>query len=138
MADVIDIDLTPAAAARVAAIADRQGKPAILRLAVDGGGCAGFQYRFELADDVADDDVLAERDGVKLVVDTISLDLVRGSAVDFVENLGGAAFQVNNPPPEIWNTQIIISTIQEGSNAILDGLKLKFEKNKKPMKRGTT
>ena len=97
MTEVIDIDLTPAAAARVAAIADRQGKPAILRLAVDGGGCAGFQYRFELADDVAEDDVLAERDGVKLVVDTISLDLVRGSAVDFVENLGGAAFQVNNP-----------------------------------------
>ena len=84
MTEVIDIDLTPAAAARVAAIADRQGKPAILRLAVDGGGCAGFQYRFELADDVAEDDVLAERDGVKLVVDTISLDLVRGSAVDFV------------------------------------------------------
>lgn len=97
MTDVIDIDLTPSAAARVAAIADRQGKPAILRLAVDGGGCAGFQYRFELADTVADDDITAERDGVKLIVDSISMDLVRGSSVDFVENLGGAAFQVNNP-----------------------------------------
>lgn len=97
MTDAPAIDLTSSAAARVAAIADRQGKPAILRLAVDGGGCAGFQYRFELADGVTDDDVFTERDGVQLVVDTISLDLVRGSSVDFVENLGGAAFQVNNP-----------------------------------------
>jgi iron-sulfur cluster assembly accessory protein len=92
-----EIDLTPSAAKRVAAIAERQGKPAILRLAVDGGGCAGFQYRFELAEDVAEDDATAECDGVKLVVDSISLDLVRGSSVDFVENLGGAAFQVHNP-----------------------------------------
>ncbi|MBC2776991.1 iron-sulfur cluster insertion protein ErpA [Parasphingopyxis marina] len=92
-----EIDLTSSAAKRVAAIAERQGKPAILRLAVDGGGCAGFQYRFELAEGADKDDVTAERDGVTLVVDTVSLDLVRGSSVDFVENLGGAAFQVNNP-----------------------------------------
>ena len=91
------IDLTSNAAARVAAIADRQGKPAILRLAVDGGGCAGFQYKFGLADDVADDDAVAERDGVRLVVDSVSLDLVRGCAVDYVESLGGSAFQVSNP-----------------------------------------
>ncbi len=95
--DAPDIALMPEAAKRVAAIAERQGKPPMLRLAVDGGGCAGFQYRFELADSVEEDDVVAECDGVKLVVDTVSLDLVRGSAVDFVENLGGAAFQVNNP-----------------------------------------
>lgn len=91
------IDLTDAAAKRVAAIAERQNKPAILRLAVDGGGCAGFQYRFELADSIADDDIATVRDGVTLVVDTVSLDLVRGSSVDFVESLGGAAFQVKNP-----------------------------------------
>lgn len=92
-----DIALSPSAAARVAAIAARQAKPAILRLSVDGGGCAGFQYRFGLADDVAGDDVTAVRDGVTLVVDPVSLDLVRGSVVDFVESLGGAAFQVTNP-----------------------------------------
>jgi iron-sulfur cluster insertion protein len=92
-----DIALTPAAAARVAAIAERQGKPAILRLSVEGGGCAGFQYRFGLADEVAKDDLATVQDGVTLVVDEISLDLVRGSAVDFVESLGGAAFQVRNP-----------------------------------------
>lgn len=97
MASAPDIDLTPSAARRVASIAERQGKPAILRLAVDGGGCAGFQYRFELTEGVEADDTTAERDGVKLVVDSVSLDLVRGSAVDFVENLGGASFQVTNP-----------------------------------------
>ena len=91
------IDLTPSAAARVAAIAGKQGKPAILRLAVEGGGCAGFQYRFNLADMIDGDDAVATRDGVQLVVDPISLDLVRGSAVDFVESLGGAAFRVTNP-----------------------------------------
>jgi iron-sulfur cluster insertion protein len=92
-----DIALSPSAAARVAAIAARQDKPAILRLSVDGGGCAGFQYRFELAEAVAADDSVALADGVTLVVDPISLDLVRGSTVDFVESLGGAAFQVQNP-----------------------------------------
>ena len=97
MSQAADIVLTPSAAARVAAIAVRQGKPPILRLSVDGGGCAGFQYRFGLADEVASDDVEAVEGGVTLVVDPISLDLVRGSAVDFVESLGGASFQVTNP-----------------------------------------
>ncbi|HEY1144183.1 MAG TPA: iron-sulfur cluster insertion protein ErpA [Sphingomicrobium sp.] len=91
------ITLTDSAAKRVAWIAARQSKPAILRLAVDGGGCAGFTYKFELADAQADDDAVAETDGVKLIVDPISLDLVRGSAVDFVEDLGGASFRVTNP-----------------------------------------
>ena len=91
-----EIILTPSAAKRVAWIAERQSKAAVLRLAVDGGGCAGFTYKFELGDEEAEDAV-AETDGVKLVVDPVSLDLVRGSAVDFVEDLGGAAFKVTNP-----------------------------------------
>ena len=91
------IFLTDSAAKRVAAIAARQSKPAILRLAVDGGGCAGFTYKFELADVAEADDAIAETNGVTLVVDPTSLDLVRGSAVDFVEDLGGAAFKVTNP-----------------------------------------
>lgn len=97
MKRVSDILLTPAAAARVAAIAAKQGKPAILRLAVDGGGCSGFQYKFGFAEAIASDDTVAEHDGVRLVVDSISLDLVRGAAVDYVEELGGAAFRVTNP-----------------------------------------
>lgn len=92
-----DIALSPSAAARVAAIAARQAKPAILRLSVDGGGCAGFTYVFGLAEEVATDDVVAVEGGVTLVVDPVSLDLVRGSVVDFVESLGGSAFQVANP-----------------------------------------
>jgi iron-sulfur cluster assembly accessory protein len=92
-----DIILTENAAKRVAWIAERQSKPAILRLAVDGGGCAGFTYKFDLADAEESDDVVVETDGVKLVVDPISLELVKGSAVDFVEDLGGAAFRVTNP-----------------------------------------
>ena len=93
----LQITLTQNAALRVASIAARQKRPAILRLAVDGGGCAGFTYKFELADHAENDDEIAETDGVKLVVDPMSFELVKGSAVDFVEDLGGAAFRVTNP-----------------------------------------
>jgi iron-sulfur cluster insertion protein len=91
------VELTESAAARVGAIAAKQAKPAILRLSVEGGGCSGFQYKFGLADTVEDDDSVAERDGVRLVVDPMSLDLVSGAAVDYVETLGGSAFKVTNP-----------------------------------------
>lgn len=93
----MSLALTSAAAARVATIAERQAKPAILRLAVDGGGCSGFQYRFALADSVEDDDVTASQGGVQLVVDPVSFDLLDGATVDYVEDLGGAAFRVTNP-----------------------------------------
>lgn len=92
-----EISLSENAARRVAAIAARTSKPAILRLAVDGGGCAGFTYSFELAERADAQDSVAERDGVKLVVDPASLELVKGSCVDFVEDLGGASFRVTNP-----------------------------------------
>lgn len=91
------VDLTESAAARVAFIASKQGKPAILRLSVDGGGCSGFQYRFGLAETVDAEDLVSETAGVKLVVDPVSLDLLDGSAVDYVEDLGGSAFRVTNP-----------------------------------------
>ena len=95
MADALT--LTPAAAKRVQWIAERQAKPAILRLSVEGGGCSGFQYKFDLADAPESDDMVSETDGVRLLVDPVSLDLVGGSVVDFVESLGGAAFRVENP-----------------------------------------
>jgi iron-sulfur cluster assembly accessory protein len=91
------LTLTPAAARRIALIADKQARPAILRLAVEGGGCSGFQYKFDLADAPEGDDMVSETDGVRLVVDPVSLDLIAGSVVDFVESLGGAAFKVENP-----------------------------------------
>ncbi len=93
----MSITLSESAAKRVRWIAERQSKPAILRLAVDGGGCSGFQYRYGLADTVETDDIITQTDGVKLVIDPMSLELVDGSEVDFVESLGGSQFKVTNP-----------------------------------------
>ena len=90
------LTLSPSAAKRVAFIAEKQGRPPVLRLSVDGGGCAGFSYKFELGA-VEDGDSIAETDGVSLVVDDVSLALLDGSEVDYVEDLGGAAFKVTNP-----------------------------------------
>ncbi len=94
---VSDIILLPNAARRVAEIAAKLGKPAHLRLSVEGGGCSGFQYRFGLAEGIDADDIVTSEGDATLVVDPVSLDLVRGSAVDFVESLGGKSFQVTNP-----------------------------------------
>lgn len=91
------ISLAPSAAARVAIIAAKQGTPAILRLSVEGGGCSGFQYKFGLADAPEADDTVTETDGVRLVVDEVSLGLLEGSVVEYIESLGGAAFRVSNP-----------------------------------------
>lgn len=95
--DAATMTLSSSAASRVAAIAAKQGKAPLLRLAVEGGGCSGFQYRFALAESPEADDLVVERDGVCLLVDPVSLDLVAGSTVDYVESLGGAAFKVENP-----------------------------------------
>ena len=92
----MNVSLSPSAAKRVALIANKQGKPAVLRLSVDGGGCAGFTYKFELGEPEADDQVTST-DGVSLVVDPVSLELIQGSEVDYVEDLGGASFKVTNP-----------------------------------------
>lgn len=89
--------LTPAAADRIGQIAQKQGRPAILRLSVEGGGCSGFQYRFDLAEQPDAEDSVSEMGEVRLVVDPMSLELVAGCTVDFVESLGGAAFRVDNP-----------------------------------------
>ena len=91
------ISMTPNAARRVAEIAVKLGKEPVLRLSVEGGGCSGFQYRFGLAESIEVDDIQAQGDGASLVIDPMSLDLVRGSAVDFVESLGGKSFKVTNP-----------------------------------------
>jgi iron-sulfur cluster insertion protein len=97
MTSANSITLSPNAARRVAEIAVKLGKEPILRLSVEGGGCSGFQYRFGLAEGTDSDDEIAITDNAKLVVDQISLDLVRGCEVDFVESLGGKSFQVTNP-----------------------------------------
>jgi len=91
------LTLTEAAANRVGTIARKQGRAPVLRLSVEGGGCSGFQYKFDLADGPEAEDSVSETDGVRLVIDPVSLELVAGSTVDFVESLGGAAFKVENP-----------------------------------------
>ena len=95
---VKEVSLSAAAARRIAALIAAEGNPALmLRLAVSGGGCSGFQYGFSFDDALNEDDRLFERDGVKLVVDETSLDLLVGAEVDFVEDLVGSSFQVRNP-----------------------------------------
>ncbi|TNE42601.1 MAG: iron-sulfur cluster insertion protein ErpA, partial [Alphaproteobacteria bacterium] len=89
--------LTPAAAKRVAWIADRQTKPAILRLSVEGGGCSGFQYSFDLEDTRNPDDIAVTSKGATLLVDQISLLYLAGSEIDYVNDLIGASFQIKNP-----------------------------------------
>ena len=84
--DIQPMTLSPSAAARVAAIAAKLGKPAVLRLSVEGGGCSGFQYKFGLDRGPEGDDLVIEQDGVTLVVDSMSLELVGGSVVDYVES----------------------------------------------------
>ena len=95
---VKEVSLTAPAARRIAQLIAAEGNPALmLRLAVSGGGCSGFQYGFSFDDARNEDDRVFERDGVKLVVDETSLDLLGGAEVDFVEDLVGSSFQVRNP-----------------------------------------
>jgi iron-sulfur cluster insertion protein len=92
------LTITAAAAARVQALAKAQGNPDLmLRIAVSGGGCSGFQYGFDLDTKVEEGDRVLEQHGVKVVIDEASLDLLAGSEVDFVEDLMAAAFQIRNP-----------------------------------------
>ena len=92
-----DLTLSPAAARRIAAIGAKEGRPVMLRVAVEGGGCSGFQYQFDLVDHANDDDIRVERDGAAALVDEMSLVLLKGSEIDFVDELAGAEFRVRNP-----------------------------------------
>ncbi len=92
------IALTEAAAARVEVLKQMEGNPNLmLRLGVSGGGCSGFQYSITLDGSAGEDDVDYEEHGVKVVVDTTSLDLLGGTELDYVEELIGASFQFRNP-----------------------------------------
>jgi iron-sulfur cluster insertion protein len=92
------VSVTESAARRVAFLAQQEGTAGLmLRIAVSGGGCSGFQYGFSFDDETKEDDHVFERDGVKVVVDDVSLDLLAGSEIDFVEDLMGASFQIRNP-----------------------------------------
>jgi iron-sulfur cluster assembly accessory protein len=91
-----DITMTERAARRIGEILGAE-PGAMLRLSVMGGGCSGFQYKFDMDREQAEDDILIARDGVTVVVDPVSLEYLAGSEIDFVDGLIGAAFKVNNP-----------------------------------------
>jgi iron-sulfur cluster assembly accessory protein len=91
------VTLSAAAARRIQHISQREGRPVMLRVAVEGGGCSGFQYQFDLVDAAQDDDLKVERDGAAAVVDIVSLALLGGSEIDFVDELAGAEFRIHNP-----------------------------------------
>jgi iron-sulfur cluster assembly accessory protein len=89
--------VTSRAAQRIAEIVATEGGETMLRVAVTGGGCSGFQYSFALDDARLDDDCVIERDGAVVLVDPMSLDFLKGAELDFVDDLIGAAFKIKNP-----------------------------------------
>lgn len=96
--DPADLSLSPAAAQRVRTLLETEGKPGLMfRVSVSGGGCSGFQYGFDLETKANSDDLILDQDGVVLVVDEASLDILKGSQIDFTETLMASAFVVNNP-----------------------------------------
>jgi iron-sulfur cluster assembly accessory protein len=93
----LPVTVSARAAKRIAEIIAAEGKPSMLRLAVTGGGCSGFQYNFALDDARADDDLAVEEGGVTVLIDSTSLEFLKGAEIDFVDDLIGASFKVNNP-----------------------------------------
>ena len=92
------LSLSDSAVKRVAYLMSQEENPDVmLRVVVNGGGCAGFQYGFSFDDNKTDDDVLIEQAGVKLVTDNMSLMYLAGAQIDFVEDMIGAAFSIKNP-----------------------------------------
>jgi iron-sulfur cluster assembly accessory protein len=91
------VRLSDTAARRIADILAAEAPGTLLRVTVEGGGCSGFQYKFDLVKEREADDVFIERGEAKVVIDSTSLPFVEGSEIDFVDDLIGAHFQVNNP-----------------------------------------
>jgi len=97
MPDIAPFRLTDSAARRIAEIAAAEGGAKALRVAVRAGGCSGFQYRFELDDAQAEDDLVIEHGAARVFIDPASLDLLAGSELDYAEALMGSHFAVRNP-----------------------------------------
>jgi iron-sulfur cluster insertion protein len=91
------ITISPRAAKRIVELVNADAAAHLFRVSVEGGGCSGFQYRFELVSDSAPDDLVIERDGAKVAIDPVSANFVQGSEIDFVDELIGAQFKINNP-----------------------------------------
>jgi iron-sulfur cluster assembly accessory protein len=91
------ITLSERAARRIGEILKNEPAGTMLRVSVEGGGCSGFQYRFDMERTRAEDDLAVERDGATVVIDPVSVRYMAGAEIDFVEDLIGAAFKVRNP-----------------------------------------
>ncbi|RYC32891.1 iron-sulfur cluster insertion protein ErpA [Lichenibacterium minor] len=91
------VTLSASAAARVKRVLSGEAPGSALRVAVDGGGCSGFQYSFTIVRDVAADDLVLQRDGATVLIDPMSVDYMRGSEIDFVDDLIGQSFKIHNP-----------------------------------------
>jgi iron-sulfur cluster assembly accessory protein len=92
-----DISMTERAARKIGEILRSEPAGSMLRLSVQGGGCSGFQYKFDVDLAKGDDDLVLDRDGVTVLIDQISLQYLAGSEIDYVDSLIGASFKVNNP-----------------------------------------
>ena len=93
-----NVTVSASAAKRIGELIAAEGRAELkLRVQVTGGGCSGFQYAFDFVDAIADDDLVIERDGVSVLVDSMSLEYMAGAEIDFVDDLIGAAFRINNP-----------------------------------------
>lgn len=95
--DKSDFRVSANAAKRILALTAAEGPGVMFRLAVNGGGCSGYQYDFSFDDAATDDDRLFERDGAKVLVDQVSLEFLGGAEIDFIEDLMGAHFEIKNP-----------------------------------------
>lgn len=89
--------LTQNAARRIKQIAATEASAKLFRVSVEGGGCSGFQYKFDLVGEPESGDLVIEREGARMLVDPVSLDYLKGSEIDFVDDLMGATFRVRNP-----------------------------------------
>ncbi len=89
--------MSASAAKQINIIMEKQGQAKYLRVAVNGGGCSGFQYEFDFADAPNDDDLVLELDGAKIVIDEMSQEFLKDSEIDYVHELIGAAFKIHNP-----------------------------------------
>lgn len=92
-----NVVLTQNAARRINLIAAREASAKLFRVSVEGGGCSGFQYKFDLVGEPESGDLVIEREGARMLIDPVSLDYLKGSEIDFVDDLMGATFRVRNP-----------------------------------------
>jgi iron-sulfur cluster assembly accessory protein len=92
-----NVTLSDAAAKRIAQIVSAEAGKQALRVSVEGGGCSGFSYKFDLAESPSDDDIVIANGDAKVLIDSLSLVYMAGSQIDFVDNLLGQSFQINNP-----------------------------------------